>query len=283
MTAGLDGSSGKDVARQNPLLNPLIPDARQEVISVRDLWAGYDHEAVVQDINLSVRELDFIGLIGPNGGGKTTLIKVLLGLLSPMRGEVRILGRSVNEGRQFIGHVPQTVELDREFPISVWDVVRMGRLGQRGLLQRYSDADSDVVAEALRNVEMLALRKRPIGDLSGGQRQRVYIARALATQPRILLLDEPTASVDPQVQANIYELLRRLNERITILMVSHDMGVISSYVKTIGCLNRYLFYHGDIHLTPDMLDMAYQCPIDLIAHGIPHRVFPEHVHQDRPA
>jgi zinc transport system ATP-binding protein len=123
---------------------------------------------------------------------------------------------------------------------------------------------------------MLAYRERPIGELSGGQRQRVYIARALATEPAILLLDEPMASVDPQARTSTYELLRRLNESITILMVTHDMGAISSYVKTVGCINRYLFYHGERQLTPDMLEAAYQCPIDLIAHGVPHRVFPEH-------
>jgi zinc transport system ATP-binding protein len=248
----------------------------REVISIKHLWAGYDGEPVLEDINLSVRELDFIGLIGPNGGGKTTLLKVLLGLLPPMRGEVRIMGKSVEEGRRTIGYVPQTVEFDRDFPISVWDVARMGRLGKRHLLQRYTPEDDEVVAEALRSMEMLDLRDRPIGELSGGQRQRVYIARALATEPKILLLDEPMASVDSQVSTSAYELLSQLNEHITILMVSHDMSAISSHVKTVGCLNRWLFYHGEKQLTPDMLKAAYQCPIDLIAHGIPHRVFPEH-------
>jgi len=251
-------------------------DTQREVISVQHLWATYDGEPVLEDINLSVRELDFIGLIGPNGGGKTTLLKVLLGLLPPMRGELRIMGQSAKEGRRTIGYVPQTVEFDRDFPISVWDVARMGRLGKRHLLQRYTPEDDEIVAEALRSMEMLDLRDRPIGELSGGQRQRVYIARALATEPRILLLDEPMASVDPHVSANIYELLSKLNEHITILLVSHDMSAISSHVKTVGCLNRRLFYHGGKQITPDMLEAAYRCPIDLIAHGVPHRVFPEH-------
>jgi len=257
-------------------------DVQQEVISIQHLWAGYDNEPVLEDINLSVRELDFIGLIGPNGGGKTTLFRVLLGLLSPMRGEVRIMGRSVKEGRRYVGYVPQSVDFDRDFPISVWDVARMGRLGRRRLLQRYTAEDDEIVAGALRNVEMLHLRDRPIGALSGGQRQRVYIARALATEPGILLLDEPMASVDPRVSTSIYELLNRLNEdeRITILMVSHDMSAISSHVKTVGCLNRWLFYHGEKQITPDMLEAAYQCPIDLIAHGVSHRVFPEHTSKE---
>jgi zinc transport system ATP-binding protein len=251
-------------------------DTPREVISVTHLWAGYDSEPVLEDINLSVRELDFVGLIGPNGGGKTTLLKVLLGLLRPMRGNVRVMGKSAKGGRRNIGYVPQSVELDRDFPISVWDVARMGRLGKRGLLQRYTIEDERMVAKALRDVEMLHLRNRPIGELSGGQRQRVYIARALAKEPRILLLDEPMASVDPQVSGSLYELLSRLNHHVTILMVSHDMSAISSYVKTVGCINRQLFYHGDKQITPDMLEAAYQCPIDLLAHGVPHRVFPEH-------
>jgi zinc transport system ATP-binding protein len=251
-------------------------DTLQEVISVRRLWAGYENQPVLEDVNLSVNELDFIGVVGPNGGGKTTLLKVLLGLLPPTRGEVRVMGKSVKEGRRYIGYVPQIAEFDRDFPIGVWDVARMGRLGKRRLLQHYTAGDEEIVAQALHSVDMLDLRDRPIGELSGGQRQRVYIARALSTEPKILLLDEPMASVDPQVSGNIYELLSRLNEHVTILMVTHDMGAISSYVKTVGCLNRRLFYHGDEQLTPDMLELAYQCPIDLIAHGAPHRVFQEH-------
>jgi zinc transport system ATP-binding protein len=248
----------------------------REVISVTHLWAGYDSEPVLEDVNLSIRELDFVGLIGPNGGGKTTLVKVLLGLLQPTRGDVRIMGKGIKEGRRHIGYVPQSVEFDRDFPINVWDVAQMGRLAKRGLLKRYTLEDEQAVAEALEDVEMLSWRNRPVGELSGGQRQRVYIARALAAEPRILLLDEPMASVDPQVSVHLYELLGRLNDHVTILMISHDMSAISSYVKTVGCINRRLFYHGGKQITQDMLEAAYQCPIDLLAHGVPHRVFPEH-------
>jgi zinc transport system ATP-binding protein len=250
----------------------------QEAITIRHMWAGYEHEQVLEDINLTVFKGDFIGLIGPNGGGKTTLLKVLLGLLSPTRGEIKIFNMPVREGRQYIGYVPQVVAFDQEFPISVWDVTRMGRLGKRRLLQRYTADDDAIVGETLRQVEMFNLRHKPIGELSGGQRQRVYIARALVAQPQILLLDEPTSSIDPQVSIGIYELLRSLNASITIVLISHDMGAISSYVKTVGCLNRRLFYHDSPEITPDMLELAYQCPIDLIAHGIPHRVLAEHEH-----
>ena len=255
---------------------PGTTSTPQEVISVRHLWASYNGKPVLEDINLSVRELDFIGLIGPNGGGKTTLLKVLLGLLPPTRGQVQIMGKNPEVGRRHVGYVPQSVEFDRDFPISVWDVARMGRLGRRHLLQRYTPRDNEAVTEALRSVDMLDKRGRPIGALSGGQQQRVYIARALATEPEILLLDEPMSSVDPQVSTSVYELLRELNEQITIMLVTHDMSAISSHVKTVGCLNRRLFYHGKKQITPDMLEAAYQCPIDLIAHGVSHRVFPEH-------
>lgn len=254
----------------------MANDIDAVVISVRDVWAGYEGDPVLENVNLTVHEHDFVGLIGPNGGGKTTLIKVLLGLLPPTRGEVRILGRPVKEGRRYIGYVPQAVRFDHDFPISVWDVARMGRLGERGLLRRYTARDDAIVAEKLRQMDILDLRDRPIGALSGGQRQRVYIARALAAEPRILILDEPLAGVDAQTSSNFYELLSRLNDQITILMVSHDIGAITSYVKTVGCLNRQLIYHTEKQLTPEMLDATYQCPIDLIAHGISHRVLAEH-------
>ena len=152
----------------------------------------------------------------------------------------------------------------------------MGRLGKRRLLNRFTSEDREIVAESLRQVGMLHIQKRPIGELSGGQRQRVYIARALTTRPKILILDEPTASVDAEASRSIYELLHELNQKVTIMLISHDMSAISSYTKSIGCLNRQFHYHGDKTLTPEMVQAAYKCPIDLIAHGLPHRVFPNH-------
>lgn len=250
----------------------------QEAISLHNLYAGYNQQVVLEDLNLVVKELDFVGIIGPNGGGKTTLIKVLLGLIPPLQGEVKILGLPLIQGRRYIGYVPQSMEFDREFPIRVDQVVRMGRLGKRRLCRPYNAKDEQIVTQSLEQVGMSDLASRSIGELSGGQRQRVYIARALASEPRILLLDEPTASVDPQMKTSIYELLKQLNDYMTIVMISHDIGAISAYVKTIGCLNRHLHYHGDKLITAEMLAETYQCPVDLIAHGVPHRVFPEHNH-----
>jgi len=247
------------------------------LVDIKNLYAGYQHETVLEDINLTIFQDDFIGLIGPNGGGKTTLLKIMLGLLEPQAGTVQVMGESPHKGRQRIGYVPQFAEYDAEFPISVRDVVRMGRLSNQRLFRPYSAQDDAIVAERLDWVNMLEHQDRALRELSGGQRQRVYIARALATEPALLVLDEPTISVDIEASTHIYDLLSRINqEGVTIFLVTHDMNVISSYVKTIGCLNRRLHYHGEKQVTDEMLRAAYGCPVDLIAHGLPHRVLAEH-------
>lgn len=248
-----------------------------ELINLKHIWAGYNNkEFILEDINLTVKEQDFMGIIGPNGGGKTTLLKVLLGLLKPSKGTVEIMGYAPQKGRKYLGYVPQIFEFDRRFPIKVKDVVKMGRLNRHRIFKRYDQQDQQKVIQSLEEVGILHLQNRLISELSGGQRQRVYLARALASDPQILLLDEPTANVDPQSQKEIYELLKELNQNITIIMISHDMGAVSTYVKTVGCLNRHLHYHQDKLITSEMLEKTYQCPIDLVAHGIPHRVFQEH-------
>jgi zinc transport system ATP-binding protein len=252
---------------------------KEPVIEIKDLWAGYEGCVILENINLTLYQSDFLGLIGPNGGGKTTLLKCILGLIKPYRGSIRVLGKSVDDGRCHIGYVPQNVDFDRLFPIRVWEVVQMGLLGCRKPLQPITREDRELISYALEQVEMLKFKDSAIGELSGGQRQRVYIARALATGPQILLLDEPTASVDPQVANTIYELLVRINETVSILMVSHDMNAVSSYVKSIGCINRDLHYHGDKEVTEDMLQAVYGCPVDIIAHGLPHRVLSPHSHE----
>lgn len=235
-----------------------------EVISVRQLWAYYGREVVLENIHLSVKERDFVGIIGPNGGGKTTFLKVLLGLHPIASGEVKILGQSVQQGRRAIGYVPQLLDYDRAFPITVWDVVALGRLGKASLFRPYSPRDKEIIAEVLEQVDLYPLRHRAIGQLSGGQRQRAYIARALATEPQILILDEPTASIDPQIRTHIYQLLETLNQTLTIMMISHDVGAIARYVKSIGCLNRRLYYHHNKAITPEMLEEVYHCPVDLL-------------------
>ncbi|HXL04886.1 MAG TPA: ABC transporter ATP-binding protein [Bacillota bacterium] len=255
---------------------PIGAGTTDEVIRLEDVWVHYGGIPVLEDVSLLVREHDFIGVIGPNGGGKTTLIKVILGLVRPSRGKVTVLGTSPQKGRRFVGYVPQYSLFDRDFPVSVWDVVLMGRLGHTGCLRRYTDEDRAVATDALSAVEMLDLKDRQIGRLSWGQTQRVLIARALAAKPKVLLLDEPAAALDSRIEAGLYDLLRTLNKEVTIVMVSHDIGVISTYVKSIACLNRRLVYHNSRDITRDMLQAGYECPVELIAHGLAHRVLDTH-------
>ena len=249
---------------------------KKEVVKLTDVWVEFDGVTVLQHQNLTLFEDDFLGIIGPNGGGKTTLLRVVLGLVEPSRGKVEVFGQSPVEARKNIGYVPQISFFDRDFPINVMDAVLMGRLSVRSLFQRFTREDKDAALLALEKVEIADLRHRQIGKLSGGERQRVFIARALVSNPKLLLLDEPTASVDPKMKTGIYDLLDKLKEDMTIILVTHDMGVISSHVDKIACLNCNLYYHDDKNISKEMLEAVYQCPVDLIAHGVPHRVLDEH-------
>lgn len=246
------------------------------LIELDQVWAGYEADTVLEDVSFKLFNNDYVGLIGPNGGGKTTLIKVILGLIKPTRGSVRVLGLGAEAGRRSIGYVPQIQLEDRSFPISVWDVVSMGRLAAGFGKLRMNPSDHQAIEIALEQTGMSGFAKRSMNELSGGQRQRVFISRALVTEPEILLLDEPTASVDPQATTQVYDLLSRLNQHIAILLISHDMTAISTYVKTIGCINRRLIYHYEKTLTEEMITSGYECPVDLIAHGLPHRVLSDH-------
>ncbi|MBA7604166.1 Manganese transport system ATP-binding protein MntB [subsurface metagenome] len=249
----------------------------KEVVRLDDVWVHYDSIPVLEGINLSVEPNNFLGIIGPNGGGKTTLLKVILGLIKPDRGKVEVMGQSPERGRKFIGYISQYNLFDHDFPISVLDVVLMGRYSKTGLGRRYSEEDKRIVNEALKTVDMLDYKDRQVGKLSGGEQQRVFIARALVTDPKLLLLDEPTASIDPNMQAEFYGLLDSLKQRMAIIMVSHDISAVSIYVDQIACLNRQLFYHGSKEVSAEALEKTYHCPIQLLAHGVvPHRVLREH-------
>lgn len=244
-----------------------------EVARLEHVWAGYDGMTVLEDVSLSVAAHDYVGVIGPNGGGKTTLLKVILGLITPSKGRVMVLGGRPEKGRAGIGYVPQHHPFDPDFPISVRDVVLMGRYGRVGLGRRYSAEDKERAETALRRVGMLSRRDRQVGRLSGGEQQRVFIARALVAQPRLLLLDEPTASVDPTMQTEFYELVAQLREQMAVVMVSHDVGAISVHVDKIACLNHQLFYYGSKEMVPDVLGKTYGCPIHVIDHStVPHQV-----------
>ena len=248
-----------------------------ELVRLEDVWVQTDRTPILEAIDLSVGGNDFLGIIGPNGGGKTTLLKVVLGLIAPTRGKVSVMREPPERSRKHIGYVPQHNLFDRDFPISVWEVVLMGRYGRTGLFRRHGDVDKVKAGDALAMVGMLEKSDRQIGKLSGGEQQRVLIARALAGEPRLLLLDEPTASVDPAVQTGFYELLDRLKKRMAIVLVSHDLSAISIYVDKVACLNRQLYYHGSKEIGPEVLEATYKCPVQMIAHGaVPHRVLKEH-------
>lgn len=247
----------------------------ETAIEMEDVSVRLGNKTVLKDVSVSLDEGTFLGIIGPNGGGKTTFLKVLLGLITPEEGEVRIYEKPPSKISYEVGYVPQYSKFDAQFPISVWDVVLMGRVGELGWKPFYSRKDKKIAKRCLKLVNMEDYSNRQISELSGGQQQRVLIARALATEPDILLLDEPTASVDEKIQTSIYELLKKLNENrnMTIILVSHDIGVISSYVNEVACLNKYFIYHGSDELTSEMVEATYECPVDLVAHGHPHRVF----------
>ncbi|MBD3260385.1 MAG: ATP-binding cassette domain-containing protein [Candidatus Altiarchaeales archaeon] len=246
------------------------------LVELKDVSVSYGQTPALEVVNLRVEEKDFLGLIGPNGGGKTTILKAILGLVKPSSGEVLVFGKTPAEGRKHLGYVPQHSLFDPQFPINVWDVVLTGRLGEKGITGRYGEKDKKVAIESLQKVDMLDQKDRHISTLSGGQRQRVFIARALASQPKILLLDEPTASVDVHMESQFYELLKKLNGEMAIVLATHDMGVVSSYVKNLACVNRTVSYHPGGELKEGMLEDAYQCPVEMIAHGLPHRVLGEH-------
>jgi len=245
-------------------------------IQVEHVSYSYEGVEVLQDVTFSLERGEFLGIIGPNGGGKTTLLKLLLGIFKPDRGSIRVLGQEPHAASHRVGYVPQNMGSTRSFPISVMEVALMGRLSRSRIGKRYTEEDREKVRRVLEKVGMWEHRDRPIGKLSGGQRQRVFIARALSTDPEILFLDEPTAGVDAEFQTHIYDFLEELNREVTIVVITHDIGVVSSYMKSIACLNRHLILHEGSQITQKMIDMAYQCPVDLIAHGLPHRVLPTH-------
>lgn len=252
-----------------------------KVIEIKDLNFSYDGETVLRDINFDLLKGDFAAVIGPNGGGKTTLMRLILGLLKPDSGSIKLFGESIAHGIRKVGYVPQIININRDFPINVLDVVLMGK-ASHGPLRRYTKADRENARLMLDQMGVADFARQRVGHLSGGQRQRVFIARALMDNPDLLILDEPTASIDRDGQEALYCLLDQLNANITILVVSHDLLAISPHIKSIACVNRCLHYHHGNELTPDLLAVMYpgqttgHCPVEVLAHGLPHRVLADH-------
>jgi len=250
-----------------------MTDTKTPLVSVRDVSFSYGYESVLKDVSLDIYATDYLAIIGPNGGGKTTLLKLILGLLKPDAGQITWPGLSALHQ---IGYVPQFASFEREFPLSVRDVVLMGRMSGHLWWQRVSDRDQDFTTDILRKLGLDTLSDKPVGQLSGGQLQRVMIARALVCNPDILFLDEPIASIDTGSRFKLSNILMELNKNIPIVVVTHDITSFASNALHIACVNRTLFYHGDAEFASGCLDEAYGCPVELVAHGVPHRVLQDH-------
>jgi len=247
------------------------------IIEIINISAGYNSSRVLENVNLTVNPNDFIGIIGPNGGGKTTLVKVILGLIKPKSGRLLYKGKPAVD-LVSIGYLPQIHKIDYKFPITVWDTVLSGLADSKKLYRKFSKEDKALAERLLDNLGIGKLKHRPVGELSGGQLQRVFLCRAIISNPEVLILDEPNTYVDNHFEGELYEHLKRLNENMAILIVSHDIGMISTYVKTIACVNKQLHYHASNIISQEQL-LAYNCPIQLITHGdVPHTVLHQHNH-----
>jgi len=236
------------------------------VIKIRDLHFNYGDVPILEDINIDIQQKEFIGMVGPNGSGKTTLLKIILGLLVPDHGTVEVLGKPPVQSVKNVGYMPQFAPFTRDFPISVEETVLMGRLGKTSSMGFFSKEDKQLAAESMEAVEVLDLRKRSIGSLSGGQLQRALIARALTCNPEIMILDEPTANVDMKVEKDIFDLLKKLNEKITIIVVTHDIGFISQYIDRVACINRTLICHPTSELTGETIENLYGTHVHMVHH-----------------
>lgn len=254
-------------------------EIKSPVLEMRDVSLKLRRMPVLEGVNLELAQGDFLAIIGPNGGGKTVLLNVILGLLTPDSGEVKVFGMSPKRARGRVAYVPQYPRFDPTFPIRVIDVVLMGRL-KRGLVGGGNpEEDCQRAHAALAEMGMADLADKQIGRLSGGQLQRVLIARALAVNAGFLILDEPTASLDPQIAGDLYARLKSSSKEMTVIVVSHDIWVISHHVKTIACMNRRLHYHQSKEITEEMVETTYGCPVDFMVHRHTHRVLEDH-HED---
>lgn len=240
---------------------------KKTVVDIKNLSFSYVKGIPVLDqISLQIYEKEFLGIVGPNGGGKSTLVKLIGGLIAPTKGKIQVLGKMPKLIRKEMGYVPQFSTCSKDFPISVQETILMGRLGKTPRLGFYRKIDKLKATEVMEHLDILSWKNRPIGSLSGGELQRVLVARALVSDPQILLLDEPASSTDPHAEENIFDLLKRLNEEVTIIVVTHDIGMISHYVNRVACLNVHLVCHSTAQLTDKMIQNIYAAPVRIIQH-----------------
>ncbi len=268
------------------------------LIEIKNLSAGYDSRTVLRNVNLTVYDRDFLGIIGPNGGGKTTLIKCILGLLKPTAGEILYSDkRFVTSDKQgsaaqrsaltanlyFVKmvYLPQYNSIDRKFPITVEEVILSGLSSQKSLISRFTATHREKARQVIARMGLEGLEKRAIGALSGGQLQRALLGRAIISDPALVVLDEPSTYIDKRFEARLYELLAEINHDCAIILVSHDIGTVLQQVKSIACVNETLDYHPDTGVSEEWLERNFNCPIELLGHGaLPHRILAEHKHGD---
>ena len=268
------------------------------LIEIKNLSAGYDSRTVLRNVNLTVYDRDFLGIIGPNGGGKTTLIKCILGLLKPSAGEILYSDKrfvtsdkqgsaaqrpalTANRSVLKMGYLPQYNSIDRKFPITVEEVILSGLSSQKSLISRFTATHREKARQVIARMGLEGLEKRAIGALSGGQLQRALLGRAIISDPALVVLDEPSTYIDKRFEARLYELLAEINHDCAIILVSHDIGTVLQQVKSIACVNETLDYHPDTGISEEWLERNFNCPIELLGHGaLPHRILAEHKHGD---
>lgn len=268
------------------------------LIEIKNLSAGYDSRTVLRNVNLTVYDRDFLGIIGPNGGGKTTLIKCILGLLKPTAGEILYSDKrfvtsdkqgsaaqrpalTANRSVLKMGYLPQYNSIDRKFPITVEEVILSGLSSQKSLISRFTATHREKARQVIARMGLEGLEKRAIGVLSGGQLQRALLGRAIISDPALVVLDEPSTYIDKRFEARLYELLAEINHDCAIILVSHDIGTVLQQVKSIACVNETLDYHPDTGVSEEWLERNFNCPIELLGHGaLPHRILAEHKHGD---
>lgn len=247
------------------------------IIQISNLNAAYEGKTVLSQVNLTVYERDFLGIIGPNGGGKTTLVKCILGLHKPEQGNIRFFKNGKEVSNINMGYLPQYNSIDRKFPISVYEVILSGLSKQKSLLQRYNKAHHEQVRQIIARMGLEGLEERAIGELSGGQLQRTLLGRALVSNPEVVILDEPNTYIDKRFETKLYSLLEEINRERAIVLVSHDIGTVLKNVKTIACVNETVHYHPHTEVPTEWLEEHFGCPIEMLGHGtFPHRVLKCH-------
>lgn len=210
---------------------------RKEIIKIEKVTFSYGKNEFLKDVTLPIYDDDFLGIIGPNGGGKTTLLKLILGILEPKKGKVTVFGKSPKKSRDKIGYLSQFKDIDFDFPVTAYEIVLLSRVANK-LIKRYSKKDRDAARKSMEELSIWDLRDKKLNELSGGEKQRVFVARALANDPKVLVLDEPMSNLDIHIQEDFYGILKKLNKKIAIVMVDHDLEMVSKYAKEVVCVNK---------------------------------------------